>query len=175
MSAQDYKDLCNEDTTLEDVEDKRVKEVAKEAASNLSAKEFIMNRTKEHIDVTVLGPDGEMNIQIKARLTKGEAKKHIKLFGIFDKINTKVGKISLITDTEEGRLKIAKLEEDINTLSEESEEPLAAFLASITIDDELNKDFWASEDIDANIASDLFNAYILKASEVHKGIQKFRN
>lgn len=119
------------------------------AGENLSAKNFLLNRSKELIQVPIDGPDGQMKIEIRARLTKGEIRKHKDFLAIFQ-------------NPEEADEK----EADIVT---------AKFLAMITTDSDLNEDFWSSEDIDSSIMQELIVAFLEKAASTIKQNQKFRN
>lgn len=143
MSEQDYKDLCNENTTLEDIEDKRVEEVAKEATSNLSVKNFLLNRAKETIKIPIKVEDGQLDIEIKIRLTNVEMNSQIKFFEC-----------------------IANKEEPVEYMPE--------FLELITIDEELDKEFWSLPELDAFLGKQLILAFFNKTDTIIGDIKKFR-
>lgn len=119
-----------------------------DVTKTMSASNFIMNRGKELIEVSILGPDGMFEIEIRARLTKGEIKNHAKFLEIF-------------TEPEE-------VDEEI------AEASAAAFLSVICTDDELDEDFWNSPDIDPYVAQQLIVAFMNKAAETLESVRKFR-
>ena len=114
-----------------------------------SARDFILGRTKEIIDVPIEGPDGSsMDIKIRARLSKKEVKEHKQFLEMF---------------------------KDPELLSEEEANKGASkFLAAITLDKSLDEDFWNSEEIDPYIAQELLTAFMMKAAESLEGVKKFR-
>lgn len=117
-------------------------------AENLSAKNFLLNRTRELIKVPIDGPDGQMEIEIRARLTKGEIKEHREFLNMFQN------------------------PEDID--EKEADLVSAKFLAAITIDKDLDEVFWQSDDLDSSIMQELIMAFLEKMTSTVKGVQKFR-
>lgn len=117
-------------------------------ASDIPARDFIMNRSKELVQVPISGPDGVITIEIRARLTRAEIKAHRKFLEMFAK------------------------PEDID--EDEAEIVTAKFLSSITTDEELDEEFWLSDEIDQNIAQELVVAFIKKAAETLDYVKKFR-
>lgn len=115
-----------------------------------SARDFIMGRTKEIIDVPVEGKEGAiLFIKIRARLSKREVREHKKFLNLF---------------------------KDPDSISEDDANKGASkFLAAITIDKSLDEDFWNSEELDPYIAQELLTAFMVKAAESLEGVKKFRN
>ena len=134
---------------------KAAKKTTKKAAkkkvvkSPTNARDFILNRAQEKILVPVGGPDGTLDIEIRACLTKKEIQAHRKFIEMFQN------------------------PEDVSEV--EADEGAAKFLAAITIDKSLDEEFWSRDDIDSYIAQELLIAFMSKAAEVMKGVQKFRN
>lgn len=113
-----------------------------------SARDFIMNRSKELIKVPIDGPDGTMDIEVRARLTKREVKEHKKFLEMFN---------------------------DPDSITEEDAEVGAAqLLATITTDPILDEEFWSSDEIDPYIAQQLLLAFMKKATSSLESVKKFR-
>ena len=114
-----------------------------------SARDFIMGRTKEIIDVPIEGPDGSsMDIRIRARLSKREVKEHKNFLNLF---------------------------KDPDSISEDDADKGASkFLAAITLDKSLDEDFWNSDELDPYIVQELLTAFMVKAAESLEGVKKFR-
>lgn len=119
------------------------------STTDVSARDFIMGRSKEIITVPINGPDGAMDIRIRARLTKREIKVHRQFLEMFK-------------DPE------SITEDDANSGA-------SKFLAAITLDPALDEEFWNSEDIDPYVAQELLTAFMMKAAESLEGVKKFRN
>lgn len=119
------------------------------STSDVSARDFIMGRSKEIITVPINGPDGTMDIRIRARLTKREIKVHRKFLEMF---------------------------KDPESISEDDADIGASrFLAAITQDPALDEEFWNSDEIDPYVAQELLTAFMMKAAESLEGVKKFRN
>ena len=127
---------------------KKVKTVKKVKKSDVSARDFIMNRSKELIKVAIDGPDGIMEIEIRARLTKREVKEHKKFLEMFNDPN--------------------------NITEEDAEVEASRFLAAITTDKTLDVEFWSSDNIDPYVAQQLLLAFMKKATSSLEGVKKFR-
>lgn len=116
---------------------------------DMSAREFIMGRSKEIIDVPIMGADDAvMYIRIRARLTKKEVREHKRFLEMFQN------------------------PESIN--EEDANKGASKFLDSICLDESLNEEFWNSEDIDSSIAQELLTAFMVKAASTLNGVKKFR-
>lgn len=105
----------------------------KRNTSNLSIKEFLLNRPKATIEVPITGQDGTINIEIRTMLNKQETNEHIKFITM-----------------------LYKIESANDELFEKYSIP---FLALITIDKELDLNFWSSNDIDPYVGLQLINAF----------------
>lgn len=115
---------------------------------NMSARDFIMGRSKEVVTVNVSGPEGTMGIKMRARLSKREVKAHSKFLELF-------------------RNPESVSEDDANVGA-------SKFLAAITLDPELDEEFWSSEELDSYIAQELLSAFMEHAAQSLQGVKKFR-
>lgn len=147
MSESEFKSLRSGEKTEGDIHEDRKIVVEADRKSNLSAKNFLLNRFNEVINVPINGPDGEMNIQIKAKLTKKDLSKHKEIIDMVFYSKTDIS------------------EEDADRFG-------ALFLADLTIDPELDIDFWLSPDVDAFLVSTLINTFVNNFME---SVKKFRN
>ena len=141
MSKEEFK-ACKEGK--EDV-----KEQVQYTPVDMPIRDFLMNRANELIKVPITGPDGVIEIEIHARLSKKEIKKHAKFLEIFTN------------------------PEDVD--EELAEEVASKFLATICTDSELNEEFWNSDNIDPYVAQELIIAFMGKAAETLEGVRKFRS
>jgi len=116
------------------------------ARVNSSAKIFLLNRARSIYKVRIDSTDGTefCEIPIYLKLTKREIKEN-KAF-----LNN-LGKSSIVTDQE-----------------------AAVFLSTITVDPELDMDFWLSEDLDTSIAEKIITTYIQEVIKQYDVIRKFR-
>ena len=115
---------------------------------NSTAQNFILGRSKELINVPISSGDKKYNIEIRARLTKKEVKNHRDFLQMFQNPE--------------------KADEEL------ADELAANFLADITTDKSLDKEFWMRDDIDSSIMQELLTAFIEKAVSTVKGVKKFR-
>ena len=106
----------------------------KRQVANISSKDFILNRTNALQEVSIEGPDGTIKIEIRTMLNKREVNEHNKFLTILQNLKT--------SDDE---------------LFEKYSIP---FFALITTDNELNIDFWSSDDIDPYVSQYLIKAFI---------------
>lgn len=115
---------------------------------NMPIRDFIMNRVTEVFNVPIIGPDGIIEIEIRARLSKKETKEHANFLKIFTEPDN--------------------IEDDVIEAS------TARFLAAITTDKDLDEEFWACEDIDPYITQELVLAFLKKAADTIEQSEKFR-
>lgn len=151
LTEQEYSDMRNGRTTEKAVRDTHEKEDAENIIKNMSTKNFLIGRTREYIKVPITSESGTHEIEIRARLSKNEMKVHKPFMDAF--------------------LKALKGEE--NTLTDMDGE-IAAFLAAITRDNELDVTFWSSGDIDEQTASEILYAYYTEPARRLADVRKFR-
>lgn len=121
-------------------------EALEAARVNSSAKTFLLNRARPIYKVRIDSTDGTefCEIPIYLKLTKREIKEN-------NAFLNNLGKSSIVTDQE-----------------------AAVFLSTITVDPELDMDFWLSEDLDTSIAEKIITTYIQEVIKQYDVIRKFR-
>lgn len=97
---------------------------------SMSNKEFLTSIFKETISVPITNKLGTKNIEIVARMPKAGIKRHETFISKFRDAKHKDVKALLFLLTPDG------------------EKTMAEFLSDITIDTELDVDFWMSDDVD---------------------------
>lgn len=139
MSAEEFARLRAQDTGQEVPVDNKPDE-KQLAIDAMSAKNFLISRTKETIMVPIAGMDGTKDIEIRARLSKSELKHH-----------------KVILD----RWNLSRESDEEFIRNEDDEKELAVFLAHITVDESLSSEFWLSDEIAPEIADDILMAYFV--------------
>ncbi len=115
------------------------------ARVNSSAKSFLFEKARTTVNVRVDSADGTEFIEIPIYLK--------------------------LTKRE-----IADNSAFLNTITKEevTNEAAAHFLATITVDSELDDEFWLSEDLDTGIAEKVITVYMQSVIKQYENIKKFR-
>lgn len=156
MTPDQYTALRRKETTEEEISvDKKVAE-RQEFVDAMTTKAFLIGRTKETITVPITSDDGTKDIEIRARLSKKETQIHAEFFKVFHGAAYGEEAAILYLDTDAG---------DLIT---------AAFMAQITVDQQLDTTFWLSDQIDPATAQEILIAYFTEPARRRIAIEKFR-
>lgn len=107
-----------------------------DSTPDMSDRDFIIGRSKESVTVNVGGPGGTRGIVIKKMLNVREAIEHKNFLVLLDNVAA-IDDLFLYTMA-------------------------APFLATITLDPELDEEFWLSDDLDPYIIQKLIAVFIGK-------------
>ena len=155
LSEEEYKKLRESpgEVSDEQLERERTLKKKQEEINSMSARAFLTARTEDVIEVPVLGLGGTKYIKIRARLSRSEMKRHKP----FAEMSTKIS---------QGDDKLSESEEYIKGT--------AAFLANITIDPDLDEEFWLDDSVDPLLTQQLIYAYFTEPSKSIEEIASFR-
>jgi hypothetical protein len=150
LTADEIQALKSGEITEDELFDQQIEEQKLELKQVESAKDFILGRSKNTTDCII-----ESN---------GEA--------IVIKIYTKLSK-SQIKANREFLIAMQSGDDEIFE-SEKGNELAAKFLATITVDDELDEDFWKLDELDAQIPAVIMTTYLNSVLETSEAVEKFR-
>ena len=125
-----------------------------EIVESMSAKDFLIARTREIIKVPIAMTSGGLKeIEIRARLSRAESAKFKSVLDMWN-------------DALKGN----------DTSFDNAEEELAEFLEYITSDPTLDAEFWLSDELDNTIPIQIMDAYFLEPLKASRRVQleKFR-
>lgn len=155
VTAEDYVAVKRGEKTPEQVEQEKIEEAAQKRADTLSIKAFVTGVTGETIPVYITDTHGGVKeIMIRARLSHRENRK---FRALFDKWGRKLGNA------------------DVDFDEDETEKMQAEFNSLITLDADLDYDFWMGGDYDATLVSEIMMAYLTEAVHRRRAIEKFRH
>lgn len=138
MELEEYLKLRRGELDSEQLADKRDEDFRREYMASLSTRDFLIERTQETIPVTIRGVNGSRDILIRARLSKTELKMHTRVMELMKR----------------------GVDQDYSGFDEkDAPEAIATFLAKITVDKELDYDFWMDDALDVSVAEELLYAY----------------
>jgi hypothetical protein len=118
---------------------------------SMSTRDFLIARTKETIEVPFFVGGAQCVVQIRARLSRGEAERHKEMFSRWER--------ALAGDEH---------------AFDDAEDVIASFLAYITEDPQLDRDFWKSNTIDDGLVNQILLAYFSEPVRRVQQIRKFR-
>jgi hypothetical protein len=150
LTADEIQALKSGEITEDELFDKQIEEQKLELKKVESARDFILGRAKNTVECIIESNGEAIAIEIYTKLSRKELKKNKRFVEAMTKGDTKL------------------LESD------EGDELAAKFLATITVDDELDADFWLSDEIDTLIPATIMSTYMQALVENTTSIKKFR-
>ena len=147
ISEDEYKELRSGEKTGEQL-------TAESETRTLSTRDFLLARTKETKDVPIIAAGETRNLEIKVRLSRAEMKRHDGFFALASKMSS--GNISVLYEDESALI-------------------IARFLEDITVDPQLNEEFWMDPNLDTAITQQLLASYFEEPIERLPDVESFRN
>jgi cellobiose-specific phosphotransferase system component IIA len=147
LTAGEIQALKSGKITEDELFDKQIEEQKLELKKVESARDFILGRAKNTVECIIESNGEAIAIEIYTKLSRKELKKNKRFVEAMTKGDTKLL---------------------------EGDELAAKFLATITVDDELDADFWLSDEIDTLIPATIMSTYMQALVENTTSIKKFR-
>ena len=152
MLEEEHRALIEGSKKPEDIMEDRKATAEAEHKESLSVKKMLLSRTTKIISVQF---EDNLTVDIKVHLPVKDLKKFIFL---------------------QKWTEVQMDKEDPMILdSPEIVKSFAEFMAFITVDNELDKDFWMSDDIDPFVGHTLLEEYLIYQGDEAQKVRKFRN
>jgi len=151
MLESEHRTLIEGSKKPEDIMNDRKEASQVEHNNSLSVKKMLLSRTAKIISVTF---EDNLTVDIKVHLPIKDLKKFVFL-------------------QKWTEVQIDK-EDPMVLDTPEIMESFAEFLAFITVDNELDKDFWTSEDLDPFVGHTLLEEYLIYQGDEAQKVRKFR-
>ena len=155
ITAEDYTAVRTGEKTPQEIAEEKRLLAAQARADATKTRDFLTGVTSETISVPVAAGDGGIKvIEIRARLTKRQM---MPFLPIYERFNQQFRAQSVAVDID---------------VPEELE---ARFLETITVDPELDYDFWIAGDFEATLLTEIYIAFFTESVRRRAAIEKFRN
>jgi hypothetical protein len=150
LTADEIQALKEGKITEDELFEKHLEEQKYELKQVKSAKEFILTRSRNTADCIVESDGEAIAIKIYTKLSRKQIKDNQKFI---DALSCN----------------------DVELLSSEAGDIMSAkFLATLTVDEELDEEFWLQDDLDASLAMTILTAYIDSVTKNVEMVKKFR-
>lgn len=157
VTAEDYKAARMGEKTLTQISDEKKAAKLQEYVTAMSTRDFLIGRTQETIKVPITSAGGVKDIEIRARLSRDELRRHTEFLNNFKRAASGDAEAAAFLDSEPG---------DLVT---------ASFLSQITVEPELDTMFWMSGGIDPSTVQEILLAYFTEPARRMAAIEKFRS
>jgi hypothetical protein len=150
LTADEIQALKEGKITEDELFEKHLEEQKYELKQVKSAKEFILTRSRNTADCIVESDGEAIAIKIYTKLSRKQIKDNQEFI---DALSCN----------------------DVELLSSEAGDIMSAkFLATLTVDEELDEEFWLQDDLDASLAMTILTAYIDSVTKNVEMVKKFR-